>query len=92
MLGGNFFEIFVTQTYPWFMWGPTRNLGPFWRLLDTNNNWQRFKGYRCESNMPLYEWKVAWNYASNPFKIFFYKNTSPQGGIFEEGVNEKLDI
>ena len=27
-----------------------------------------------------------------PLRFFFYKNTSPQGGIFEEGVNEKLDI
>ena len=23
---------------------------------------QRFKGYRCESDMPLCKWKVSWNY------------------------------
>jgi len=22
----------------------------------------RIKGYPCESNMPLYSWKVSWNY------------------------------
>ena len=27
-----------------------------------------FKGYRCESDMHLYNWKVTWNYAYCPFQ------------------------
>ena len=29
---------------------------------------QRFKGYSCKLNMPLYKCKVTWNYAYSPFK------------------------
>jgi len=46
-------------------------------LRDINNNFsvlndQRYKGYRCESGMSFLKWKVTWNYAYSPDKIWIY--------------------
>ena len=30
--------------------------------------WQWFSGYRCESDMPIYQWMVTWNYAYGSFQ------------------------
>ena len=33
---------------------------------------QKFKEYRCKMDMPLYKWKLTWNYTYSPFKIHIY--------------------
>ena len=48
---------------------------------------QRFKGYCCKSDMPLYKWKVTWNYAYSPFNVLSFEwvclRTVVEGGCSE---------
>ena len=38
------------------------------RVSTSSLSGQRFKGYRCKSDKPLYKWTVTLNYANSPFK------------------------
>ena len=52
----------------------------FFQLYDWGYLPQRqgngLKRYRCESDIPLYKWKVTWNYAYSPFKFHWLDKIS----------------
>ena len=35
-------------------------------VFHMNSQW--FKGYRCESGIAIFAWRITWNYAYSPFK------------------------
>ena len=46
------------------------------RVSTSSLSEQRLKGNCCESDMPLYKWKVTWNCAYSPFNICIHQSNS----------------
>ena len=52
----------VTSSLPWYSISSCTNEG----ISNSSLSGQRFKGYRCESDMHCYKWKVTWIYEHSP--------------------------
>ena len=56
---------------------------------------QSFSGYRCESEIAIFAWKVPWNYASSLTSVYSLKNLFTNRNfcitiIFKQNVNKRL--